>query len=114
MVKNILMLLVIFITYTFGAEQIIKNHVYDLSDNNFDEIIEQYPIILVYFYPYWCRKCYKKDASEYTNAAKILKQEGIYLAKFLCYYQSKIPKKLHINGFPTVILFKNGIRWVTA
>ncbi|CAM9493632.1 unnamed protein product, partial [Heterosigma akashiwo] len=51
-----------------------------LDQNNFQQTINDHPLIMVEFYAPWCGHC-KALEPKYEEAAKILKEDGIPLAK---------------------------------
>nr|XP_047136402.1 probable protein disulfide-isomerase A4 isoform X1 [Hydra vulgaris] len=81
-----------------------------LNDDTFDSFIAEYSSVLVMFYAPWCGHCksmkpaYEK-AAEYVN----LKEEVPgKLAAFDCTVNKVVPKALALQGYPTLMYFKNG------
>ncbi|KAM3860511.1 protein disulfide-isomerase A4 [Diretmus argenteus] len=80
-----------------------------LTNDNFDEIVNNADIILVEFYAPWCGHC-KKLAPEYEKAAKELSQRSppIPLAKVDATVEAEVTKRFEVNGFPTLKIFRKG------
>ena len=47
---------------------------------------------------------------EYSKAAKKLRPQGLLLAKVDATKESELAKEYMIQGFPTIILFRNGVK----
>jgi protein disulfide isomerase len=80
-----------------------------LTDDNFEAEIAKHANILVEFYAPWCGHC-KKLAPEYSAAAAKLANNDppIPLGKVDATEQKAIAEKFGIQGFPTLLFFKNG------
>ena len=62
---------------------------------------------MVFFYAPWCIRC-NKFHPEYDEAASILKNENLYLAKVDATTEKKLEKKFKLTGFPVLKLFIKG------
>ncbi|KAJ9472944.1 Protein disulfide-isomerase [Diplonema papillatum] len=80
------------------------------TDANWNEVVEQEPLILVEFYAPWCGHC-KQLTPKYEEAAKILAKEDppIRLAKVDATVEKIYSGKAGVSGFPTLKLYRNGI-----
>ena len=78
-----------------------------LTDSTFEQAINNYEYLLVFFYAPWCIRC-NKFHPEYDKAASILKQENIFLAKVDATVEKKLDKKFELTGFPVLKLFIRG------
>ena len=87
-----------------------EGEVIQLTDDNFNKIIELYPYVLVKFYAPWCGHC-KKLAPEYTAAAEQLLSEDsvVKLAELDATENKKIAEKFEVKGYPTLKFFVNGL-----
>lgn len=80
-----------------------------LDKNNFEPFIEDNPYVFVKFFAPWCGHC-RKMAPEFSKLAERMHDEGgIPIAKLDVTKARKIGNRYHIKGFPTLILFKNGV-----
>lgn len=94
-----------FIIGTFADDSAVIT----LTSDNFDQVIQENPLILVEFYAPWCGHC-KKLAPEYEKAAEEL-GKTLPLAKVDADDEKNRPlaQRFEIRGFPTLKLFRNGV-----
>ena len=85
----------------------LDNDVITLTDFSYEKALDQYNYLMIYFYAPWCAHCKHFD-SEYQQAAKILAEENIYLAKIDGSTEKKVTQKYKINGYPSVLFFIKG------
>ena len=87
--------------------------VVSMNDDNFDEKIKEYDWILVEFFAPWCHHCVAL-APEYEKAAKMLStsKPPQSLAKVDATVNNKLANRFEIQGYPTMILFKDGKKYM--
>jgi len=78
----------------------------NLTDENFEEALKKYNVIVVDFWASWCMPC-KMIAPVVENLAKKL-QGKVVFGKVNVDECSSIPAKFNIMSIPTLIVFKNG------
>ncbi|XP_066301546.1 protein disulfide-isomerase A4-like [Branchiostoma lanceolatum] len=80
-----------------------------LTEDNFDEFVNDNAITLVEFYAPWCGHC-KKLAPEFEKAAQVLKRESppILLGKVDATQESDLGKRFEVTGYPTLKIFRKG------
>lgn len=89
----------------------LDNGVLVLTDANFDEELAKHELMLVEFYAPWCGHC-KKLTPEYEGAAEVLSKNDppIALAKVDATQEKTLAERFGIQGFPTLMWFKNGVK----
>ena len=86
----------------------IDNETITLTDSTIEKAINQFENLIIYFYAPWCGHC-KTFEPEYQKSSKILKKDNIYLAKIDSSNNNLSAQKYKINGFPSILFFKNGV-----
>jgi protein disulfide-isomerase A1 len=84
-----------------------ENDVLVLTDDNFDEAINEHSGLLVEFYAPWCGHC-KNLQPAYDAAAKELAGKGLPLAKIDADAHKAAAGKYGVRGFPTIKYFASG------
>ena len=86
----------------------VDNETITLTDSTIEKAINQFENLIIYFYAPWCGHC-KTFEPEYQKSSKILKKDNIYLAKIDSSNNNLSAQKYKINGFPSILFFKNGV-----
>uniref|UniRef100_A0AC35U9B3 Protein disulfide-isomerase n=1 Tax=Rhabditophanes sp. KR3021 TaxID=114890 RepID=A0AC35U9B3_9BILA len=81
-----------------------------LNGDNFDQYTGDKEIILVVFHAKWCGHC-KNLMPELEKAAKVLKGDGIEIAKVDATEEKKLADQFNVKGFPTIKIMRNGRRF---
>ena len=78
----------------------------NLTDENFEEAVKKYKVLIVDFWAPWCMPC-KMFAPTVENLAK--KHQGnVVFGKINIDENESIPAKYNIMSIPTLIVFKDG------
>jgi len=94
----------------------VENGVYKLQEATFDTVVKKFPAVMVKFYAPWCGHC-KAMAPAYEKAARRLKKAADEtsdtvanprLAKVDATVEKDLAKKYEVQGFPTLMVFKDG------
>lgn len=77
-----------------------------LTDGNFHETIQKYPVVVVDLWAGWCAPC---RAMEPVIEELAEKYSGkIVFGKLNVDQNPKIPRKFQVSGIPTLLVFKDG------
>lgn len=87
-------------------ENVGETNVYVLTENNFDEIVRSADIALVKFYAPWCGHC-QHLAPHFIAAANELKDKVVF-GEVDCTVENKLAEEFHIEGYPTLKIFRKG------
>jgi protein disulfide-isomerase A1 len=79
--------------------------VVELKQDTFSDFIEGNNLVLAEFFAPWCGHC-KALAPEYEEAATILKEKNIKLAKVDCTEDADLCKTYDVEGYPTLKVFR--------
>ncbi|RLF48241.1 MAG: thioredoxin [Thermoplasmata archaeon] len=77
-----------------------------ITDENFDEVISKYDVVVVDFYADWCGPC-RMLAPVIEELAKEMKGKVVF-AKLNTDENPKTAMKYRVMSIPTLIMFKNG------
>lgn len=82
-----------------------------LTDANFVEEMANIDLTLVKFYAPWCGHC-KRMVPEMDKAAKILAENDppVPLVKVDCTIHAKICGEYEVSGYPSLKIFRNGVK----
>jgi protein disulfide-isomerase A1 len=102
--------LIVCVLACFARAEVDESDVLVLTDKNFHESIKS-GLVLVEFYAPWCGHC-KKLTPEWAQAATELKNAGAKasLGKVDATIETTIAEEYAIQGFPTIILFRDGVK----
>ncbi|XP_019453659.1 PREDICTED: protein disulfide-isomerase 5-4-like [Lupinus angustifolius] len=85
-----------------------------LTTHNFNKYIHQFPITVVNFYAPWCSWCQRLKPS-WEKAANIIKERydpeidgRILVTKVDCTQEGDLCRRHHIQGFPSIRIFRKG------
>jgi len=78
----------------------------EVNDNDFEEIIEEYPLVLVDFWAAWCGPC-KMMEPVLEELAKDYQGE-VVVGKMNVDKNQNIPSRFQVSSIPTMVLFKGG------
>ncbi|KII95150.1 hypothetical protein PLICRDRAFT_33983 [Plicaturopsis crispa FD-325 SS-3] len=81
--------------------------VLSLTASTFDSSVKSEPLILVEFFAPWCGHC-KALAPNYEEAATVLKDRKIKLAKVDCVEEADLCQAHGVQGYPTLKVFRDG------
>lgn len=76
-----------------------------INDDNFTEVIEANPKILVDFYADWCGPC-----KMIAPILEELAEDGHVIGKLNVDENSAIPQQFEVSSIPTLVVFKDGER----
>ncbi|KIP03072.1 hypothetical protein PHLGIDRAFT_95218 [Phlebiopsis gigantea 11061_1 CR5-6] len=89
------------------ASVVAASDVLDLTPDNFDDTVNPESLMLVEFFAPWCGHC-KALAPHYEEAATVLKEKDIKLAKVNCVDEADMCQKNGVQGYPTLRVYRNG------
>ncbi len=102
-----LCLLIAFVFINSSSSQIIE-----FDESNFNRGVKERELTLVKFHVPWCAWC-QKLIPEYQKSSQALHLEkrgsSMRLAEVNCDIENDLCKTYKIKGYPTMLLFKNGI-----
>ena len=86
----------------------LSSNVVDLTNDNFDEIVNGDKNVFVEFFAPWCGHC-KALAPEYEIVADAyVKENNVVIAKVDCTVEKDVASKYGVSGYPTLKFFKKG------
>lgn len=94
------------------AKESLEGQVLTLTDDNFEEALNNHPIMFVDFYAPWCGVC-KKFRPRWKEIAKTYakKNSKIKFASINAEDNRKTAFRYEITAYPTLLLFFNGDRY---
>jgi thioredoxin 1 len=90
----------------FNEEQEEEELVIELNDASFDEVIKQYPLMVVDCWAEWCAPC-KMVAPVIEELASDYKGK-ITFGKLNVDFNRIVPSRFGVSSIPTLLIFKNG------
>ncbi|MFW5945723.1 MAG: thioredoxin [Candidatus Natronoplasma sp.] len=78
----------------------------EVTDNNFEETIEGYPLVLVDFWAAWCGPCKMMEPVMEELAEDY--QDDVVIGKMNVDKNQNIPSRFQVSSIPTLVLFKEG------
>jgi len=88
---------------------VVEDGVTVLNRDTFAHFTKPKDLVLVEFYAPWCGHC-KTLAPEYAKAAQALEGKNLYLAKVDATKEGALAKEHFVQGFPTILLFRRGVK----
>ncbi len=79
-----------------------------VNDDDFQETIEKYPLVLVDFWADWCGPCKMMEPILEDLAEEY--QGEVVIAKMNVDQNQQVPGQFGVSSIPTLVLFKNGER----
>ncbi len=83
-----------------------SNKVHALTQSEFENTINQHPIVIIDFWAQWCAPC-RQFANVYEKVAA--DTEGVHFAKVNIEEQSELAETFQIRSIPHIMVFKEGI-----
>ena len=77
-----------------------------ISDENFNQIIDENPIVVVDFWAEWCGPC--RAMNPIIEELSLIYENKIVFAKLNVDKNPIIPSKYGISSIPTFLIIKNG------
>ena len=89
-----------------GDKMEMPNEPLEMNQNNFDEILEQYPVVLVDGWAGWCMPC-RMIAPAIKELAKEMEGEVVF-GKLNVDDNGMLAQQLGMFSIPSLLLFKEG------
>ncbi|MEF8831967.1 MAG: thioredoxin [Candidatus Thermoplasmatota archaeon] len=78
----------------------------EVTDNDFEETMEEYPLVLMDFWANWCGPCKMMEPIMEDLAENY--QGEVVIGKMNVDKNQNIPSRFQVSSIPTMILFKEG------
>lgn len=89
-----------------NKSQDFPNSPIEITDDNFQDVIEKYPLVVVDFWAEWCPHC-KVMGKVIEELAEDFSGEIVF-GKLNIDQNRETPRKFQISGIPTLLIAKNG------
>ncbi len=87
-----------------------QSEVYELTSKTFDKVLAKQGFLFVKFYAPWCSHC-REIAGTWTELAQRLgNNKNVRVAKVDCTTNADLCASQHVNAYPTLLLYKNGLK----
>ncbi|XP_064596937.1 thioredoxin domain-containing protein 5-like [Liolophura sinensis] len=83
--------------------------VLSLGEKTFEDLVGQ-GVTFVKFYAPWCGHCKKLAPTWDELAKKLAKNTAVHIAKVDCTEESGLCSTYEVSGYPTLLLFRNGVQ----
>ncbi len=81
------------------------NHPLEVTDSNFQEIVERYPLVVIDFWAGWCSAC--KPMSPLIERLAEKYAGEVVFGKLNIDKNSRVPNKFQVGSIPTFLFIKN-------
>jgi thioredoxin domain-containing protein 5 len=84
--------------------------VYELTSKTFHKVLTKPGFLFVKFYAPWCSHC-KDMADTWVDLARRLgHRKNVRIGNVDCMANSELCMNQHVSGYPTLLLYKNGLK----
>lgn len=93
-----------------GGAAVPDKGLYTATASNFKATIAKTPLAFVKFYAPWCGHCKRLAPTWDELAEKNIGSSDVKIVKVDCTVEASICSEYEVRGYPTLILFKNGVK----